>query len=101
MTGWPRYHLNFTLIGSNLNCQQTTEKESLLVYSLKNQTDQCKRQNCDLYDITIQGDLELCHFSCMCFYSDPCALQLVFLDVEDEELCDISVPKEHYFKEFM
>ena len=100
--GWPRYHLNVSLIGLNLNCQQAVSAEDLLVFSGSgDQRHGSKKKACSLYDVTVEGNSELCHFTCECFLFPSCIMQFVFLTTNDKILCDVYIPEEHYFKEIV
>ena len=100
--GWLRYHLNVSLIGLNLNCQQAVSGEDLLVFSDSgDQSHGSKKKACSLYDVTVEGTLELCHFICECFLSQSCIMQFVFLTTNDKILCDVYIPEEHFFKEIV
>ena len=80
--GWPRYHLNVSLIGLNLNCQQAVSAEDLLVFAGSgDQRHGNKKKGCSLHDVTMEGTLELWHFTCECLLSPSCFMQFVFLTI--------------------
>ena len=100
--GWPRTYLNASLIGSNLNCQETLATSNLLVFSTTTDNFYTNRRKiCSLYTASVEDGFDYCHFSCNCFYSQSCVIQFVYLNVNDEILCDVRIPDEHRLKEVL
>ena len=97
--GWPTVQLQFTITGSNLNCEEKTKDDKLMVLP-KPQTEQKCGLNrlCSLNSVAVRNDKESCEFTCKCLFRDPCEILFIFLDDNEAEICEIDVPEEFNYR---
>ena len=97
--GWPTEQLQFTITGSNLNCEEKTKDGKLMVLPKPKPEQKCGLNKlCSLSSVVKQNGTESCEFTCKCLFTDPCEIRLIFLEDNEAEICEIDVPDEFNYR---
>ena len=93
--GWPKEQLQFTVVGTNMDCEAKMADGKLLVLQKPKMDQKCgPSKMCSLDSVAKQNDTESCEFTCECLFTDRCEVLFVFLEDNEAQICEIDVSDE-------